>query len=346
MYYYRKHKMDDLNKHIDLIPKYLAAEANEEEIRELFTWVELDVANRKQLEEFTKAWELSKANFDAEVAAIDLDAEWNLFDKQTAMQTEAKIIKLRKAKKSKFTIYQVVAAVAAIFVVSFGLVFLFNPQTNELVAENTLIESSLPDGSIISLNTQSTLEYPKKFNKHSRKVELKGEAFFKVAHNPEKPFVIETGKLKIEVVGTEFNVNAKKPNGDIEVIVASGIVRVYTMADKSDSVMLYAGDEAVFDNKQKEIQKKQNNDVNYLAWKTKKLVFEDISLQDIVRTLNKTYNANIVIKSSSIKKCKLSNNFDNQSLESVLNVLKATLDLKIKKQGTAFLIYGEGCGNN
>jgi len=335
--------MDNLKEHIDLIPKYLAGEANQEEIRELFNWIELDVANKKQFEEFKKAWELSETNFDADVAAIDLDEEWSLFDKKISKQTDAKIIKMYPPEKKKLSIFQVVAAVAAIFVVGFGIMFLFNSQSNELVAENKIVESSLPDGSMISLNTQSTLEYSKKFNKHSRKVELKGEAYFKVAHNPEKPFVIETGKLKIEVVGTEFNVNAKNPKGNVELVVVSGVVRVYTLADKSDSVMLYAGDGAVFNNKQKKIHKKQNNDINYLSWKTKKLVFENTELQDIVRTLNKTYSAHIVIESSAIKKCKLSNNFDDQSLESVLKVLKATLDLKIKKEANIYVITGAAC---
>lgn len=337
--------MNNLNKHIDLTPKYLAGEANQEEIRELFSWIALDAANKKQFEEFKKAWELSETNFDAEVAAIDLDEEWSLFDKKISMQSDAKIIKMHQTEKKKMSAFQIVAAIAAVFVVGFGLMFLFNPQSNELVAENKIIESSLPDGSMISLNTQSTLEYSKKFNKLNRTVELKGEAYFKVAHNPEKPFVIETGKLKIEVVGTEFNVNAKNPEGNVEVVVTSGVVRVYTLADKSDSVMLYAGDGAVFNNKQEKIQKKQNNDINYLAWKTKKLVFENTELQDIVRTLNKTYNANVVIKSEAIKKCKLSNNFDDQSLESVLKVLKATLDLKIKKEANVYIITGKDCGD-
>jgi len=336
--------MDNLNKHIDLIPKYLAGEANQEEIRELFSWIALDATNKKQFEEFKKAWELSGTNFDEEVAAIDLDKEWSLFDKQISTQSDAKIIKMHQTEKKKMSVFQIVAAIAAVLVVGFGLMFLFNPQSNELVAENKIIESSLPDGSMISLNTQSTLEYSKKFNKRNRTVELKGEAYFKVAHNPEKPFVIETGKLKIEVVGTEFNVNAKNTEGNVEVVVTSGIVRVYTMADKSDSVMLYAGDGAVFNNKQEKIQKKQNSDVNYLAWKTRKLVFENTELQDIVRTLNKTYSAHIVIKSAAIKKCKLSNDFDDQSLESVLKVLKATLDLKIIKEADTYVIIGKDCG--
>ncbi len=337
--------MSNLDKHIELISKYLAGEANQEEIQELFSWIELDVANKKQFEDYKKAWELSENVVDDEVSAIDIDAEWSLFNKQIDSSTEAKIISLKQPEKKNWSFVQIISAIAAVFVIGFGVLYLFNPQSTELVAENNIVQSNLPDGSLISLNTQSQLEYSKKFNKKNRTVELKGEAFFKVEHNPEKPFIINTGALKIEVVGTTFNVNAKSQKGDVEVIVASGVVRIYTKSDKSDSVMLYAGDKAVFNKNKKDILKNINEDVNYLSWKTKKLIFEKAELQDIVKTLNKTYNAHIVLKNSSIKKCTLTNTFNEQSLESILLVLEATLELKIKKKGMVYEISGTACEN-
>lgn len=335
--------MKNFDKHIDLISKYLAGEVNQEEIQLLFNWIDLDIANKKQYEDYKKAWDYSETGFDVEVSSIDIDAEWALFNKQISTQKDAKIISLIQPKKKKWSLVQVAAAIAAVFVIGIGVLYLFNPQNNELVAENIIIESNLPDGSLISLNTHSELEYSRKFNKKTRKVKLKGEAFFKVEHNPEKPFIIDAGKLKIEVIGTSFNVNAKSPEGDVEVIVETGIVSIYTEEDKSDSVILYAGDKAFFNNKKKDIKKKVNEDVNYLAWKTKKLVFEKEELQNIVNTLNKTYDAHIEIKSPLIKKCTLTNTFEDQSIESILTVLEATLDLQIKKKGKGYEISGEGC---
>lgn len=190
------------------------------------------------------------------------------------------------------------------------------------------------------MNTQKALI------KKNRAVKLQGEAFFTVEHNPEKPFIINTGQLKIEVIGTSFNVNAKSEKGDVEVIVETGIVKIYTKKDKSDSVMLYAGDKALFNHTEKDIQKKLNENINYLAWKTKKLIFECDELQNIVNTLNETYNASIVIKNPSIKECVLTNTFENQSLESILKVLEATLDLQVKKKGEVYEISGGGCTDN
>ena len=335
--------MKNLDKHIDLTSKYLAGETSQEETQVLFSWIELDIANKKQFEDYKKAWNFSEKGFDAEVLSIDIDDEWTKFNSQISSKTSAKVISLEQPKKKKWSIIQIAAAIAAVFVIGIGVLYLFNPQSNELVAENKIVESNLPDGSLISLNTFSELEYSQNFNKKTRDVKLKGEAFFKIEHNPKKPFIINTGALKIEVVGTSFNVNAKSDKGDIEVIVETGIVAIYTKQDKSDSVMLHAGDKAYFSGKEKDIQKKVNEDVNYLAWKTKKLDFDEDELQSIVKTLSKTYNTQIVIKNPAIKKCTLTNEFDGQSLESILKVLEETLDLQINKKGKIYEIRGQGC---
>ncbi len=335
--------MNDLDKYIELIPKYLAGEANQEETQALFNWIDLDIANKKQFEDYKKAWDFSEKGFDSEILSIDLDDEWTKFNSQISSTPSAKIISLEQPKKKKWSIIQIAAAIAAVFIVGIGVLYLFNPKSNELVAQNKVIESNLPDGSLISLNRYSELEYSQNFNKKARNVSLKGEAFFKIEHNPKKPFIINTGALKIEVVGTSFNVNAKSDKGDIEVIVETGIVSIYSKEDKSDSVILHAGDKAYFSGKEKDIEKKINKDVNYLSWKTKYLDFEKDELQNIVKTLRKTYNAQIIIKNPAIKKCTLTNEFDGQSLESILKVLEETLDLEIKKKGKIYEINGQGC---
>ncbi|OQX99785.1 MAG: hypothetical protein B6I20_09680 [Bacteroidetes bacterium 4572_117] len=335
--------MEKADKHIDLISRYLANEANPGEIQQLFSWIELDIANKKQFEEFKKAWDFSETTFDEEISSIDVDAEWAAFNKQISTENNSKIISLNTKNTKKWPLLQIAAAIAAIFIIGGGILHIFSLQNNVLVAENKIIESKLPDGSHLSLNSNSELEYSKKFNEELREVKLKGEAFFDVAHNPKKPFIINTGKLKVEVKGTSFNINAKSTIGNVEVIVETGVVCIYSKEDKTDSVMLYAGDKAIFDNKKANISKKTNDDVNYLAWKTKVLKFDNNELQEIVNTLNNTYNAHIIIKNPSINKCTLTNDFVDQSLESILAVLEATLDLQINKKGEVYEINGQAC---
>ncbi len=333
--------MKTINEHIDLIIKYLSGDANTSESKKLFDRMDKDSALKNEFEALKKTWDMSSSKPDKDISAINLDEEWNLFAANIHENT-GKIISLKR-NKEKFSIARLASAVAAIFVLGFAVFYFFNLKTEELVAVNSVLESNLPDGSQISLNKGSELEYAKNFNKNKRVVKLKGEAFFKVAHNPKKPFIVKAGKLKIEVVGTEFNVNAKSRKGNVEVVVSSGKVLVYSKTDKSDAKLLRAGDRAKFILKKSEIIKETNTNPNFLAWKTRKLVFDRTKLEDIVKTLNHTYSVHIVIKNPALKNCTLTNTFEQQSLDSILKVLEATLDIHISKKGIVYEISGKAC---
>ncbi len=333
--------MKTINEHIDLIIKYLSGDANTSESKKLFDRMDKDSALKNEFEALKKTWNLASSKPDKDISAINLDKEWNLFSKNIN-ESSGKIISLKRNKK-KFSMARLASAVAAIFVLGFAVFYFLNLKTEELVAVNSVLESNLPDGSQISLNAGSELEYARNFNKNKRVVKLKGEAFFKVAHNPNKPFIVKAGKLKIEVVGTEFNVNAKSRKGNVEVIVNSGKVLVYSKTDKSDAKLLRAGDRAKFILKKSEIIKETNTNPNFLAWKTRKLVFDRTKLEDIVKTLNHTYSVHIVIKNPALKNCTLTNTFDQQSLDSILKVLEATLDIHISKKGIVYEISGKAC---
>ena len=333
--------MKNFSEHIDLIVKYLSGDANADESKKLFDHINKDNVLKNEFEALKKTWNMVSSKPDKDISAINLDDEWSLFNENIG-KSRTKVISIKQKSKT-FSIARLASAIAAVFVLGFAVFYFFNLQTQELVAVNSVVESSLPDGSQISLNAGSELEYAKTFNKKERAVKLKGEAFFKVAHNPQKPFVVKAGKLNIEVVGTEFNVNAKSRKGNVEVIVNSGKVLVYSKSDKSDAKLLLAGDKAKFILKKAEIVKEKNTNPNFLAWKTKKLDFERTRLDDIVKILNHTYRVRIVIKNPEIKNCTLTNKFDNQSLESILKVLEATLDIRVSKKGNIYEIRGKAC---
>lgn len=333
--------MKTFNQHIDLIVKYLSGETSTDESKKLFDRIEKDNALKNEFEALQKTWNLTDSKADKDISLINLDDEWNLFSEKIG-KPSAKVVSINKNRKT-YSLSRIVSAIAAVFVLGFAVFYFFNQQSKELIAGNVVIDSSLPDGSQISLNAGSELKYPKNFNKNKRIVKLKGEAFFKVAHNPKKPFIVKAGKLNVEVVGTEFNVNAKSKKGNVEVIVRSGKVLVYAKRDKSDAKLLQAGDKAKFILKKKTIIKEQNSNPNFLAWKTLKLEFKKTKLIDIVHTLNHTYHVHIVIKNPELKNCTLTNTFDKQSLDSILKVLEATLDIHVSKKGTVYEITGKAC---
>jgi len=201
----------------------------------------------------------------------------------------------------------------------------------------------LPDGSVVSLHAGSQITYPAAFDSKIRKVELKGEAYFEVTHDKTKPFVVASGDARIEVLGTKFNVNTKKAAGTMEVVLTSGKVSVFYNKSPQENVFLNPGEKAVLLTEQKQISKSTNTDPNYMAWKTRVLVFDNETLSEVINTLQNVYQTPVKLADPNLSGCRVTASFNDQSFASVLQVLKETLDLQVKQNGKVVEISGNGC---
>jgi ferric-dicitrate binding protein FerR (iron transport regulator) len=201
--------------------------------------------------------------------------------------------------------------------------------------------ATLPDGTVIALNKNSVITYPDKFGRKKRKVLLKGEAFFQVKRDEKKPFIIEAENVEIEVLGTSFNVDARPDKQFVEVIVNTG--KVALRSEKGKEIVLLKGERGVFSKETGELVKEANKSRNYLAWKTKKLIFEDDCLADVVKDISEAYDINIELASPALKDCRLTAIYDDLSLDAILNILKETFDLSVVKKDNIILVTGEGC---
>ncbi|MEQ9306999.1 MAG: FecR domain-containing protein, partial [Marinoscillum sp.] len=215
-----------------------------------------------------------------------------------------------------------------------------NDNTSLLVAEQMQAQT-LQDGSIVTLNSQSELSYPEEFSdKDKREVSLTGEAFFEVERNPTKPFIIYTPTIQIEVLGTSFSVRSREEEKTSTVIVASGSVEVQ---GKNNTVVLKINEKAIFDKETGRLFKVVNDDPNYLSWKTKRFTFDDTPLHEVVKNLSNAHQTRIQLITKSIDNCPVTVSFDGQSLQAILEILSATLDLTIEKTTAGFEISGQGC---
>ncbi len=327
--------------YIDLIARYFYGEATPDEIHELEAWVKVDPANAAIFSEFQKTW---KAVEDTRIAAsVNLDDEWN------KLKTKTKSANFEfpgSLPKTSFLPWFV--RVAAIFLIlavpSFFLYrYLQAPAENQLTAFAGMVGQTLPDGTIVTLNTGAKLTYPSRFDGPLRKVSLEGEAWFEVAHNRSKPFIIASENVRIRVVGTAFSVNTKAWNNTQEVILSSGVVRVYFQNKPEATTLLFPGEKAQLSQDHYTIIKSANEDVNFLAWKTRHLIFNNTSLTEVVALLTKVYHSNIHLSDDKLGDCRITATFDKQSLESILNVLKATLNLQVRNTGAGFELSGPGC---
>ena len=327
----------------------MAGEAADNEALLLNSLLKNDFNIKTLFIEYQKTWNLIKRNHIN--IAIDIEEELTIIKtkiKKVEKKTNAfPLISEKRSKKFFGLQFLRIAAVFLLIVIS-SIVFyryLNNDQSKIIFAKLSTVENNLPDGTSVTLNIGSTLVYPEKFKSKTREVKLKGEAYFKVSHDVTKPFVISTEDVRIEVLGTSFYVNTSSSNGNIEVILNMGKVAIYYKDKPLEKIILQSGEKAEVSKTENNISKSVNDEINYMAWKTKKIVFVNDSLGDIVKTLNKVYHSNINITNEKLLNCRITASFDNQSLESILEVLKATINISMKKTGSIIEISGNGCKN-
>ncbi|RLD60241.1 MAG: hypothetical protein DRJ01_10010 [Bacteroidetes bacterium] len=337
--------MDVHNKHIDyidLINRYLTNEINGRETILLEEWVLESEENKNFFNKFKKTWALSNTvkSFD-----IDVNAEWNKIQNKIFSSSKETTIQNIRQKNNNFNF---IFRIAAVVVLSFSLVFsayyfINKSKYNTFVADNYVVTQKISDGSIITLNNNSKITVPKEFDKNVRKVKLKGDAFFDVKHDETKPFIIETGKIEIQVLGTSFYVKSQKNSPTIEVIVKTGKVAVRLANNPQKEIILKPDEKGIFVKNKNKLKKINNTDVNYLSWKTKFLIFKNEKLKNVVNKLNETYHTHIIITNPKINNCTITATFNNKSIGAVLNILKETLDLEIKRQKNAIYVSGNSC---
>lgn len=326
----------------NLITRCLTGEASAEEQLRLDDWRAKHSGNEKLFQDFKKTFDWSNRHLAARQSQkidVDVDHEWNEF-RQTIQPEQARSVQLGSGVSFGLRM----AAAILLLVTAGAVTYYWATKNSEMVYEtaaNTL-NVELPDGSQVVLNQNSRLTYEKDFGEETRNVFLSGEAFFEVAHNAQRPFVIEVGRAEVQVLGTSFNVFSYRPEEKIEVVVTTGTVKL-SVPQQKKQVTLRAGDKGVYAPAAQQLTSERNSDVNFAAWKTKHIVFEEVDLRTVVETLNRVYGANIKVSAAIPATCVVTVSFDQQSLEAIMTVLKDTLNLTYRGEGKSIEIIEAGC---
>ena len=317
-----------------LIVRYLDGDATSEEQEVLNSWIVGSEANRRQFEEVEQIWKMTSGT--QEVEKIDTEANWQRFKHTTGI--EDKPVRTLKQKPDRSRWYKI----AAVLVVAIGvsLFWFFNSsQETVLIAEETQ-QFDLPDGSIIWLKEGSSLSYSNSdFNKEAREVYLEGEGYFEVTHNTNKPFIVFANNSETKVLGTTFTVSEDTIHKTTSVALLTGKVAFKTDIENEilepgeSSTASYTG----------VIKKKKTDDLNLLAWKTKTLHFEATPLKKVVQDLNKVYSKTVRLENKSIQDCTLTINFENESLDKVLQTLQILFDVEVDQEGSDIRLLGGSC---
>ncbi len=331
----------------ELVTRYLNNETNLQEKEEVEAWLNHSEANREALEQIKKM--LCKIDTYYQAKKFNANAAWTNVHAQIS-PLKVKYVQHKKKRKEVLAQFYKYAAIViiALLLGSVGYFIGFRNQVpaiySEIIsAENQVLnEYELPDGSVVTLNSDSKLIFPKKFKGDIREVSIIGEAFFDIKPNPEKPFVINAGNAQVKVLGTSFNVCAYPGAETVEVIVKTGKVQVISkntdMYAENKEVFLNTGEKGTLFTSNHILKKSVNANPNFIAWKTHDLIFNKVSLQEVIRCLEEVYHIDIIVTEPGLNDLIYEGHFDQKPIDFVLDVIRLTFNLELSVENEHYTL--------
>lgn len=308
------------------IAKYLSGEMSHDKTKHFEDWINKSSENKELFNSVKMDWE----NFDKLSANVNEDKAWESLKNRLEQDGlfEEKTLLLRK---ESYRFMRVAAVILVLIVAGFFISVIVN--SNDIVVKTTNNEHQvvlLPDGSKVTLYQNSKISYDKNFLVETRSINLEGEGFFEIERMEDIPFIVTTNTAKVKVLGTSFNVNTSKSSNNVEVYVKTGKVELISQMSSVKSIFLEPGDIGFCNNG--DLNKLLNKDDNYIAWKTRDLVFKNTSLTDVIDVVEKVYMVDIDYDNAEIKDLRISTSFEKQKLETVLNVIAKTFGFSYSKK--------------
>lgn len=270
---------------------------------------------------------------------IDVDRAWDKV--KSGINADAPVITLKPEKQliTRFSFLRIAAAVIILIGLGAAATYTFSHDSfSKMIAVSTGADQknkivSLPDGSTITLNHSTRLTYHSNFGKRTRNVSLTGEAFFEIAPDASRPFIIDAGKARIRVVGTSFNVITENTDSAVEVFVTTGKVMLSGNTGNRDLV-LEPGYIGTMDTKHAE--KNINTNPNYMSWKEGKLYYDGQPLEIVFKDLKRVYNMDIVVEDPSILSNPWTSPIVSQSNDTIIRIICASFNLSYTKVGNVY----------
>ncbi|HNX11381.1 MAG TPA: DUF4974 domain-containing protein [Paludibacteraceae bacterium] len=312
-----------------LFRKYLSNSATADEMKELDEWI---ASNEDFHDWLENQVDNSSAEMDAEKQA-DILAK---IHEKIAVQSKQKFVLPGWAKT--------VAAVALIVLMAVSAAIYFRSNQPNMIqyAEIGALRGqkasvTLPDGTKITLNSESTLKYSTNYNQSDRAVELVGEAYFEVAKNKKIPFVVKAGKLEIEAKGTAFNIKAYPTDNSISTTLTEGKIEVKTPVDVLNMI---PNERMEYNNTDQTFRKLTLTDAEgSIGWLNDELSFENATLAEVVANFSRIYNIDIQFASESIKEQRFTGKINNNSLLSVLRIISFTSPIRFEQKDSVVILY-------
>lgn len=266
--------------------------------------------------------------------------EWNKFDTYPSLSQE-KIDSLychlhKKMKISPFYKItrhwgQIAASILLLFASGLTILYYIQHQELQTLAEQDVIvrsgdsgtsQVSLPDGTLVRLNANSSLTYQQNFGQNNRKVKLSGEGYFEVKKNTEKKFIVNTGYIDVTVLGTKFNLYAYEDKDIIEMALVEGHVNVSTSKPPYQTICVKPNEKVTYNKYDNKLNIEKTTTKIETAWLNKELVFREEKLENVFQCLSRKFRVKFSIDSSISVDDVYTGAFDDEKIEDILEVLK------------------------
>ena len=236
------------------------------------------------------------------------------------------------------------AAAILIFAFMAGIHVLFERPENSqhvihTVKGKTVVE--LNDGSKVWLNDETSLMYSESFGKKTRELSLSGEAYFEVAKHAGKPFIVKTGELNVEALGTQFNVRAFENEKFIRATLIEGTVKIHKNdpTGENNEIILAPGQQLQFDKQNDKISLREVNSRLYMAWKEGQLIFDKEQMETVFELMEQYFGVTIVLKNEKLAARRFTGRFSlNEKPEKILALMQQSIPFNFHIQNDTIFI--------
>lgn len=302
------------------IKKYLTGKSSHDEQKELLNWIRKE----KNLKEFQQVKEEWKAETRNDAMPAEFVTNWKSVQNRMMEQLQQEVG--RKQRTLNFFRY---AAIFLVLIAVPALIYTVSSDRQETPLTYTTVAADygqiskvvLPDSSVIWINSGSAIKYNNRFSATNRDIELVGEAFFKVAHNPNVPLIVSSSNLQVKVLGTEFSVSAYSEEENIHVVLEKGKVELTSNSDSRFKQEMKPGEMASFSKVKKELAIATVNTNLYTSWKDGLINIYNLPLSELVIKLEKRYNQKFEVD-EAIKSMPYTFTIKNEDLSSVLSLME------------------------
>lgn len=321
--------MSNPNDQIEsLLPLYFEGQLNEEQIKAVEDWVNESEEHRSIAADMAAIYHSTDQLFVLQ--HVDTEAAWKKMD--------------GKIRKDRFKVLlRKIERVAAVLLVPVLMVSLYQFYSSTHSATEPLVSYTtnpgmtgtitLPDGSMVTLNSNSRITYPQEFSSKNRYVSLQGEAYFSVTKDAHHPFIVSTPcQASVKVYGTHFNVDAYPEDKQVTATLEEGSIalRYLTGSNQWKEAKIEPGEQIIYSASNRNIKVLGAEVDVCTSWKDGKLIFRNTSVKDVLRSLSKRFDVTFDVRNPQVYHNSFTGTLDRQRLDRILEILSISSNMHFK----------------